>query len=467
MKRRRGNGADDVVAATAGVDNWKTWAGRGHGSDDFEALDLFRGMKRSIRNRFFIGPPPKGTQCPVCFCEADEWHITSSCGHAVCVDCFKAYASSQVRDKDQSGPLRCPVCPQVLRKSDAIAALKDDKSLLKEWDRKIRNQLLRALPSYRSCPKCSDDPKSEATGGGFVTSECLAPQYTSRRQEAMRRRVKISAAARAAIFLWCSFLLRHIAVDPSRSPVVDIFFMLATVFIYIVRPNSVLRSCDHAAATWARDALFKPISVECPCCSFEFVLPATSTIRDQETKEWLKSNSRLCPSCSAPITKNGGCNHMQCFHCKAKFCWACMRLRSNCKAYECVNGGVNASPFQRDTEQRTQDSLVGWIDRTLESENAKIRPRELIVYHFFLFFMRDSAPIALVVDWIISMVTSLLSTEFVMLIFLIVTVYAGFPRRRMPQNALDLQQQNMRNRFQGVADDAMLAEAIRRSMVET
>ena len=159
---------------------------------------------------------------------------------------------------------------------------------------------------------------------------------------------------------------------------------------------------------------------------------------------------------------------MQCAHCKAKFCWACMRLRTRCKAFECLNGGVNASPFQRDTEQqRTQDSLVGWIDRTLESESVKLRPRELIVYHFFLFFMRDSAIIACVVDWIMGLFTSIMSTEFVMLWVLIFTVYAGFPRRRMPQRALDLQQQNPINRIQGMADDAMLAEAIRRSIIET
>jgi hypothetical protein len=29
---------------------------------------------------------------------------------------------------------------------------------------------------------------------------------------------------------------------------------------------------------------------------------------------------------------------MRCIHCRADFCWACMRLRTNCMAFECKNG---------------------------------------------------------------------------------------------------------------------------------
>ncbi|CAD8208123.1 unnamed protein product [Paramecium pentaurelia] len=30
-----------------------------------------------------------------------------------------------------------------------------------------------------------------------------------------------------------------------------------------------------------------------------------------------------CPNCSAPIEKEGGCNHMICYKCKYEFCWIC------------------------------------------------------------------------------------------------------------------------------------------------
>jgi hypothetical protein len=41
-KLRKSAAADQIVAATAGKDSWKTFAGRNHGTDDFEVLDLSR-----------------------------------------------------------------------------------------------------------------------------------------------------------------------------------------------------------------------------------------------------------------------------------------------------------------------------------------------------------------------------------------------------------------------------------------
>jgi hypothetical protein len=138
LDKRRSSAADQVVAATAGQDTWKTFAGRTHGTDQFEVLDLFRGMKRSLHHHFIASPPSSGTVCPVCFCEPDQpdgWHITW-CGHVVCKDCLHQYAFSQVQDKEHRGPLKCPVCPQVLRRRDAIVALGGNSELISQWDTK-------------------------------------------------------------------------------------------------------------------------------------------------------------------------------------------------------------------------------------------------------------------------------------------------------------------------------------------
>ena len=40
--------ADAVIAATAGEDSWKTWAGRTHGDATFEWMDIWRGCKRTV-----------------------------------------------------------------------------------------------------------------------------------------------------------------------------------------------------------------------------------------------------------------------------------------------------------------------------------------------------------------------------------------------------------------------------------
>ena len=330
-------------------------------------MDLIRGSKRVIERTLLKSSPPTGATCPVCFCEPDEWHVTSSCSHAVCLDCLRAYASSQINDPLQTGPLKCPVCPQPLRRNDAVIALRDNSDLVEKWDEKLRNQLLRALPSYRPCPKCSSVSKS-ALGGGFVTSQCLAPQYGERRETAT---VLLNYGNYASLlcFLMVALLNVWISVYSSVSPLVDLFFMLLP--IAILNPN--IKYIRRKAAEKARQALFQPISVECPCCEDSFILPASSTnadIVDAESKQWIDRHSRRCPSCSVPISKNGGCNHITCQNCKANFCWACMRLRTSCRAYDCHNGARfgNAVPGLGDNvvgNADAPDSLLNRIDSIL------------------------------------------------------------------------------------------------------
>jgi len=47
---------------------------------------------------------------------------------------------------------------------------------------------------------------------------------------------------------------------------------------------------------------------------------------DELTRDWLVvQNAKPCPSCGVWITKDGGCNHMECF-CGHEFCWYCLRV---------------------------------------------------------------------------------------------------------------------------------------------
>ncbi|VDN06937.1 unnamed protein product [Thelazia callipaeda] len=53
------------------------------------------------------------------------------------------------------------------------------------------------------------------------------------------------------------------------------------------------------------------------------------TNADESLKKWLQDDQnqrRICPNpgCRSGIEKFGGCNHMQCAHCKIHFCWICM-----------------------------------------------------------------------------------------------------------------------------------------------
>lgn len=74
---------------------------------------------------------------------------------------------------------------------------------------------------------------------------------------------------------------------------------------------------------------------------------------DKEFEEWMKENPgnrKLCPKCSTPIEKSGGCNHMICTHCKSNMCWVCLKLFDN--AQECYkhlhNDGCGMYSHQRE-----------------------------------------------------------------------------------------------------------------------
>ncbi|GBN04998.1 ATP-dependent RNA helicase DEAH12, chloroplastic [Araneus ventricosus] len=53
---------------------------------------------------------------------------------------------------------------------------------------------------------------------------------------------------------------------------------------------------------------------------------------DYSLKMWMGADPdgrKTCPSCSAPIEKNGGCNHMTCWKCKCHMCWLCLKVFPN------------------------------------------------------------------------------------------------------------------------------------------
>ena len=55
--------------------------------------------------------------------------------------------------------------------------------------------------------------------------------------------------------------------------------------------------------------------------------------RNRETELAIKRLTKPCPNCTAPIMKNGGCNHVICTACRTDMCW-------NCGTSDLLTGGV-------------------------------------------------------------------------------------------------------------------------------
>ncbi|KAM4039120.1 E3 ubiquitin-protein ligase RNF14-like [Anomaloglossus baeobatrachus] len=49
-------------------------------------------------------------------------------------------------------------------------------------------------------------------------------------------------------------------------------------------------------------------------------------VQRKQNREWIKENSKSCPSCKVNIEKNGGCNRMSCSKCYTPFCWLCLTI---------------------------------------------------------------------------------------------------------------------------------------------
>ena len=91
--------------------------------------------------------------------------------------------------------------------------------------------------------------------------------------------------------------------------------------------------------------------------------------------------------------KDGGCNHVRCAKCRADFCWACMRPRTSCRAYECKNGAPfgNRSPgsgrerLDAAEEDRQGMTLIERIDDVEAAALRNLRPFRMFPLRYAAF----------------------------------------------------------------------------------
>ena len=121
-------------------------------------------------------------------------------------------------------------------------------------------------------------------------------------------------------------------------------YELATLKRILLHP--AYRQCPHCnLIAWIEAGLCFS-NPSCPRCDFTWQSPLSafltsistlqSDIYSAVTKDFISSP---CPSCSAPISKKGGCSHMTCSICKASFCYLCgayYNQHSNERCVACV-----------------------------------------------------------------------------------------------------------------------------------
>ena len=87
-----------------------------------------------------------------------------------------------------------------------------------------------------------------------------------------------------------------------------------------ILPSSVKKIFEHTsiAGLCYKCAEYEKIELD---CSVTYINPKNFMC----TKCSL-NNTRVknCPSCNTLVSKNGGCNHIECY-CGANWCWICLR----------------------------------------------------------------------------------------------------------------------------------------------
>ena len=70
-----------------------------------------------------------------------------------------------------------------------------------------------------------------------------------------------------------------------------------------------------------------------------------------------------CPKCNICIEKNGGCNHMQCYHCKHDFCWMCLGdwKTHGSEYYECSRYKENPNIAHESAHAQAREALKKYL----------------------------------------------------------------------------------------------------------
>ncbi|XP_056430893.1 E3 ubiquitin-protein ligase RNF14-like [Hyla sarda] len=222
--------------------------------------------------------------CNICFMEklgSDCTHF-KACEHVYCNPCLKEYFEVQIKD-GQVHALNCPdpECSSVA----THAQVKDlvGEQLFSRYDEFLLRSSLELMPDIVYCPRPS----------------CQTPVM-----QEPDKRMGICSACQYAFCVYCKLG----------------FHGFYPCVVSKARLLELAEEYFAANAKKKKEMLMRYAGL--------------GTVEDMKNKEWIKENSKPCPSCKSPIQKNDGCNKMTCTACKQFFCWMCMTILPQVDPYK-------------------------------------------------------------------------------------------------------------------------------------
>lgn len=132
--------------------------------------------------------------------------------------------------------------------------------------------------------------------------------------------------------------------------------MIALLLTFFIQKNPHISYCPNPICgqiitsrptiTFCGQQTISSIPIECSCgifvclnCKSESHEPLTcrnfrlfnENNKHEKSRGWMNKNTKDCPSCFAPIEKNGGCKSIRCKKCNHLFCWNCLQVFENNK----------------------------------------------------------------------------------------------------------------------------------------
>ncbi|KAL1520654.1 hypothetical protein AB1Y20_022226 [Prymnesium parvum] len=235
-----------------------------------------------------IGPT---FECAICFDELPRLggYELKGCGHLFCLKCLLGHVESKVGDGEvDKESLRCPTCTSSLDLKDVHAITwgqgRDD--VWKRFETILDEREVEALVRHGSARRCPASTCSYI----FLWTAQDQRAYTCPQCESsfcLACEAAEGKVGRAHARMTCEQYVLKLATDAEEA-----------------------RKLEQ----WKRENG-----------------QAEARFRDLMKQEFEQGTTKPCPQCRQGITKNGGCHHHQCLHCRCKFCW-------NCGAFDAVQG---------------------------------------------------------------------------------------------------------------------------------
>jgi len=215
--------------------------------------------------------------CEICFQDKVGIKCTQfkPCCHVYCKECIGGYFEVRIKE----GTVQSMPCPFVKCTSEAspqqIRAIVGNQ-LFNRYDTLLLNATLSKMVDITYCPRTS----------------CQCP--------VMRETDENMATCPSCRYVFCIFCkMTYHGVEPCRFKDQD---------------RRALAAEYEAADSDGKFRLEKRYGKK----------NILNLLQETMSENWISSNSKACPHCSAAIEKNMGCNKMVCWNCNVFFCWLCM-----------------------------------------------------------------------------------------------------------------------------------------------